>query len=98
MERRQLIALALASAAIGAAKATDIFTKAFNEGGYPVVAAPGPDVLRVRVAVMNITVTAPEAQTAGRSRSYAEEAGYATLVVEVRDSVTGAILGRAVDN
>ena len=34
---------------------------------------------------------------AGRSRTYANEAGHATLVIEVHDSMTGAILGRAVD-
>jgi hypothetical protein len=82
----------------GAAKATDIFEKAFTDGGYPVVTEPGSDVLRVRNAVINVNVVAPEPQMAGRSRSYSEEAGSATLVVEVRDSDTGAILGRAVDS
>jgi hypothetical protein len=81
-----------------AEKATDIFEKAYTDGGYPVVTAPGPDVLRLRIAVININVVAPEPPMAGRSRSYSEEAGSATLVVEARDSETGAILGRAVDS
>jgi len=33
----------------------------------------------------------------GRSYSFAEEAGQATFVVELRDSLTNALLGRAVD-
>ena len=35
--------------------------------------------------------------TAGRSRSYTMEAGEATLFVELRDSTTGALLGRGLD-
>jgi hypothetical protein len=77
--------------------ANDIFIEAAQEAGYPVVTEPGPDVLRVRTGVVNIRVNAPERRTAGRSYSFSDEAGQATLVVEVRDSMTGAVLGRAVD-
>lgn len=77
--------------------ATDIFTKAFQAGGYTVVAAPGPDVLRVKTGVLNVSVTAPDKLTAGRSRTFANEAGSAVLFVEARDSSTNALLGRAVD-
>jgi len=81
----------------GVTAASDIFAKAFTEGGYTIVTAPGPDVLRVRTGVVNISLSAPDVQTAGRSYSFANEAGSATLFVEARDSETGAILGRAVD-
>lgn len=81
----------------GVTAATDLFAEAYQEGGYPVVTAPGPDVLRVRTAIMNIRVSAPDRPVAGRSYSFSDEAGSATLVVEVRDSETGAIMGRAVD-
>lgn len=77
--------------------ATEIFTTAFTEAGYPVVTEPAGDVLRIRTGVINISVNAPDRMTAGRSRSYSDEAGEGTLVVEARDSVTGALLGRAVD-
>jgi hypothetical protein len=87
-----------AMAAQARAAAGDIFTKELTAGGYTVVAAPGPDVLRLRTALINISVDAPEAaQSIGRSRIYTQKAGEATLVVEARDSVTGALLGRAVD-
>jgi hypothetical protein len=81
----------------GGKAATEIFARAFADGGYPVVTQPGPDVLRVRTAVINLSVSAPDTMSAGRSRSYSGEAGSATLVVEARDSVSGAVLGRAVD-
>jgi hypothetical protein len=81
----------------GVVKATDLFEEACTEGGYPVVTAPGPDVLRMRTAVLDIRVSSPDRPTAGRSYSFSDEAGSAMLVVEVRDSETGAIMGRAVD-
>jgi hypothetical protein len=81
----------------GVVAASDLFAAAWAEGGYPVVKAPGPDVLRVRTGIMNIRVTSPDRPTSGRSYSFANEAGFATLVVEVRDSQTNAIMGRAVD-
>ena len=75
----------------------DVFAKTFSGAGYQVVSAPGPDVLRVRTGVINLSVSAPDNMSAGRSRTYAREAGEATLVIEVRDSQSGALLGRAVD-
>ena len=81
----------------GVVAATDLFSEAYTEGGYPVVNSPGPDVLRVRTAIANIRVSAPDRPVAGRSYSFADEACSATLVVEVRDSTTNALMGRAVD-
>lgn len=75
----------------------ETLTHAYAAAGYQVVTEPGPDVLRVRTAVINIAVVAPDVMTPGRSSSFSEESGQATLVVEVRDSVSGAILGRGVD-
>jgi hypothetical protein len=81
----------------GAAAATDIFADAFTKAGYPNAKEAGPDVLRVRTMILNVSVTSPDIQTAGRQTSYASEAGQASLVVELRDSETGALLARGVD-
>lgn len=81
----------------GVVAAGDIFTNAWRNGGYAIADQPGPDVLRVRTAVANISVSAPDVRTASRSHNFSNEAGEATLVVEVRDSLTGALLGRAID-
>ncbi len=82
----------------GGKAATELFAEAFTQGGYPVVSAPGSDVLRVRTAIVNLSISAPDIATPGRSRTFAQEAGSASLIVEVRDSLTGALLGRAVDH
>ena len=76
---------------------TKIFPERFTHEGYQVVTAPGPDVLRLGVAIVNLEVNAPERDVPGRSRSYAVDAGEATFAIEVRDSLTGQLLGRAVD-
>lgn len=81
----------------GAQKAGEIFAEAWTKGGYAVVHEPGPDVLIVTTGVANISLNAPDKMTAGRTRTFAPEAGRATFVVEVRDSQTRALLGRAVD-
>jgi len=75
----------------------DIFREAFEKAGYTVVTAPGPDVLRVATAVVNLYLNAPDTMSPGRSRTYTANAGEATLVIEVRDSSTGALLGRVLD-
>ena len=75
---------------------TDTFAKAFSDAGYRVVTAPGPDVLRLRTGVMNVSVTAPDVRP-GNSRTFSRDAGEATLILEARDSETGAVMGRAVD-
>lgn len=81
----------------GVRAANDIFTDAWTKGGYAVVTVPGPDVLRIKTGIVNITVNAPDRPTAGRSYSFSGEAGFATLFVEARDSLTGALIGRAID-
>lgn len=75
----------------------DIFREVFTEAGYEVVTAPGPDVLRVSTGVVNLYLNAPDTMSAGRSRTYTANAGEATLVIEVRDSTTNALLGRVAD-
>ena len=81
--------------------ATSVFAeslaKEYAKAGYQVATAPGPDVVRVSTAIVNISVVAPDLPTAGRSATFSEEAGEATLVLEARDSVSGSLLGRALD-
>lgn len=74
----------------------ETFRKAYAEAGYEIVAEPAPDVLRLRTAVVNLSIAAPD-RNIGRSRTYSREAGGATVIVELRDSTSGALLGRAVD-
>jgi hypothetical protein len=81
----------------GVTAASDIFADAWAKAGYQVVNVPGPDVLRVKTGVINVTVNAPDLSSGGITRSFAHDAGSATLFIEARDSMSGALLGRAVD-
>jgi len=74
-----------------------IFPERFAQEGYQVVDAPGPDVLRVSVGIIDLEVAAPDRDLGARSRTYSMDAGQATFVVEVRDSLTNQLLGRALD-
>jgi|SRR5215470_13727285 len=74
----------------------EIFAAAFKRKGYEVVTSPGPNVLRLTPAVVNLFINAPQPTTPGM-RSYVVQAGEATLTLEARDSLSGAILGVAID-
>jgi len=76
---------------------TEVFTEEYQKAGLELVTASGPDVLRLRPGVVDLYIVAPDNMTAGRSRTYTMESGHATLFLEVRDSSTGALLGRALD-
>jgi Protein of unknown function (DUF3313) len=73
-----------------------IFSKAFIKAGYHVVDVPAKDVLRLNSAVFNLALTAPDTE-ADFSSTYGGSAGQATMILEARDSLTGALLGRALD-
>jgi len=79
------------------ASTIDIFTRAFTDAGFEVVTRPGPDVLRVGTAVVNLFVNAPDTMSAGRSTTFTTNAGEATLIVEARESDTNALLARLID-
>jgi hypothetical protein len=75
-----------------------VFTEELEEkGGYEIVAAAGPDVLRVTAGIINLYISAPDTMQAGRSKTYTVSAGEMTLVAELRDAETGAILARVAD-
>jgi hypothetical protein len=75
----------------------DVFQEAFTKAGYTVVTKPGADVLRVATGVIDLYLNAPDTMSATRTRTYTANAGEATLVIEMRDSLTGALLGRVLD-
>jgi hypothetical protein len=75
----------------------DIFQKAYAAAGFEIATEPGPDVIRVRTAVVNLRVSAPDLMTAGRVTSFAQDAGGASMILEARDSMSNTLLGRAVD-
>jgi hypothetical protein len=70
----------------------------FKEAGYQIAVAPGPGVLRVSPRVADLDVFAPDVEGASPQRLFTKlTAGEATLILELRDSVSGNLLGRVVD-
>ena len=63
---------------------------------YTLVNESGPDVLLVRGALLDVVSYVPP-EPIGRGSIYLSRVGEATLVLEVRDSITEAILVRTVD-
>jgi len=68
-----------------------------EDDGYRIVDAPGPDVLRISAALIDLIVRVPTQRTSGRGGVVARSFGLVTLVVEARDSQSGEILARAAD-
>lgn len=77
----------------------EVFKEELAKGGYKVVDESGADVLEVHAAIANLYIVAPDVsmQTAGRVRTYTTDSGSMTLVMELRDSVSGATLAHIYD-
>lgn len=75
----------------------DIFREELTAGGYQVVSETGPETLLVVPAIVDIYVTAPDTSGPGLTRTYTANPGRMTLVLELRDGVTGETLARVVD-
>lgn len=70
-----------------------------ERGGYELVDEPGPNVLRVDAAVIDLTVNAPDdiGSRPGRSRTFVMRTGDITILGELRDSQSDEILVRFAD-
>jgi hypothetical protein len=77
--------------------AKDTFAKVLGEGGYEVVTEAGDGVLEITPHIVNLYINAPDTMTAGRSQTYAMDAGSMTLVLQVSDSVTATLLAVVYD-
>lgn len=75
---------------------SDVFRDELTKGNYTIVDESGPDVLLVRAGMLDVVSLVPP-QGTGRSDVYLNSVGEATLVLELRDSETNAILARSVD-
>lgn len=83
---------ALFEAEIGAAFSEEV---AASEA-YEVVDEAGPDVLQIGVALLDVVSRVPP-QAATQPRVYIESVGEATLVLEIRGSMSNSVYLRAVD-
>lgn len=79
----------------------EILTEAFRKElgkseHFTIVSEPGPDVLLIRGALLDVVSFVPP-EPIGRGEIFLSRIGEATLVLEIRDSVSDAILVRVVD-
>jgi len=63
---------------------------------FTIVTEPGPDVLLIQGILLDVVSFIPE-QRAGRSEVFLSRIGEVTLVLEIRESESGAILARGVE-
>jgi len=68
-----------------------------EDDGYRIVDTPGPDVLRISAALIDLIVRVPTQPGAARGRLFVTSYAVVTLIVEARDSESGEILARAAD-
>lgn len=67
------------------------------DDGFEVVSEADYDVLLIRAAIIDLDIAAPDTSSAGRSRTFTADSSVATLYIELYDSVSGQIIGRAYD-
>ena len=70
-----------------------------EDGGYQLVAAPGPDVLHIEAYIIDLVIKVPTQVTAGRRQGAGAVSSYAsvTAVLELYDSESQEILARVAD-
>jgi hypothetical protein len=68
-----------------------------SKSSYRVVTESGADVLRVRVNIVNLYVTAPDVLSSGPTKAYTISPAEMTLFAELFDSETGEVIARVVD-
>jgi len=83
-------------------RVSELFNSVFIEAleaddGFEIVTEADYDVLLVRAAIIDLDIAVPDTLSAGRSRTYTANSGAATLYIELYDSVSGQIIGRAFD-
>jgi hypothetical protein len=81
-----------------AALFSEILVKALEESNHALVSEQAADVLIIRPAILDLNITSPDIPSASRTQSITRSAGDMTLYLELRDSVTGAVLAKALDH
>jgi len=76
----------------------ETFKTEFGKGdGYSIVEQATTGTLLLKPAIIDLDVNAPDVRSVNRSITYVNEAGKATLFLEIYDAVSGEILARIID-
>ena len=76
---------------------SSVVAETFRLRGYEIVTSPGAGVLRVTPRVVDLWVNAPDVTSPYMQALFSIDAGVATLRMEIRDALNGALLGEVVD-
>jgi len=75
----------------------EVFAKELDKAGYTVVDTTGADVLLIRPAIVNLTVTAPDVMSPDMSTTLVSSNGSMTLYAELYDSLTSDKIAEVLD-
>ena len=75
----------------------EIFTNALKSAGFELVSEQSPDTMIIRPAILDLNITSPDTPRGGTTRNVTQSAGDMTLFLELRDSITGDVLVKAMD-
>jgi len=75
----------------------EIFTRELQSAGFVLVSQLSPDTMIIRPAILDLNVNSPDIPSTRNTRNITESAGDMTLFLELRDSITGDVLVKAMD-
>ncbi len=75
----------------------EIFTGELETAGFELVTTQSHETMIIRPAIVDLNITSPDTPRGGTTRNITQSAGDMTLYLELRDSVTGDTLVKAMD-
>jgi hypothetical protein len=75
----------------------EIFTRELESAGFVLVTEQAPDTMIIRPAIVDLNISSPDTPRGGTTRNISESAGDMTLYLELRDSISGDLLAKALD-
>ena len=74
-----------------------VFEETLEAAGFDIVNYVDEDVLILSPAIIDLDINAPDTRGPGRTRTYTSTTGSATLILDLIDAQSGALIGRAAD-
>jgi hypothetical protein len=75
----------------------EIFTEELKSAGFILVSEQSPETMIIRPAIVDLNINSPDTPRGATTRNITESAGDMTLYLEIRDSITGDVLVKAMD-
>jgi len=73
----------------------DVFTEELSgNGGYAMTDSTGDNVMTIKPQIVDLDIYAPGTMRSGMNRSFTEQAGRMTLILEIYDSPSGYLMAK----